>query len=282
MATVTIGVPVYNGASLIAECLECLCNQTFKDIEIVVSDNASTDETGDIVQQYAARDPRIRYIRQTENIGMMKNFKAALDAARSPFFTFRCHDDLSSNNYIEALLARMMGDPEARLAAPKVETRRKDGTARYHLPPAGGADSKLSQINNLLRQSHQAWFCGMWKTASLRPALAHVWERYDSPWGPDHLTLYSALISREVVFAPDAVYIQRITPKSGDGAYSKPKIWEMLRLRRIFMQVCRDFRREHNISGFQEFALAAMTWSHTGRRVMKMRDIVRYFLLGRW
>ena len=56
----TIGLPVYNGEKLIAESIEALLGQSYEDFELIVSDNASTDSTGDICRSYEKRDPRIR------------------------------------------------------------------------------------------------------------------------------------------------------------------------------------------------------------------------------
>ena len=61
MPAVTIGVPVYNGDALLDECLQCLAAQTFRDFEVLVYDNASTDRTASIAQSWAARDARFRY-----------------------------------------------------------------------------------------------------------------------------------------------------------------------------------------------------------------------------
>jgi cellulose synthase/poly-beta-1,6-N-acetylglucosamine synthase-like glycosyltransferase len=61
---VSIGLPVYNGERFLAQALDSLLGQTLGDLEIIVSDNASTDRTAEICKDYAARDARIRYIRQ--------------------------------------------------------------------------------------------------------------------------------------------------------------------------------------------------------------------------
>ncbi len=282
MALVTIGVPVYNGAAMIGECLDCLTGQTLQDIEIVVSDNASTDDTGRIVQEYAARDPRIRYIRQAENVGLMNNFRAVFEAASAPYFIFRCHDDLSSPNYVEALYKAITEKPGAKLAAPRIETLRKDRPPRYTELPTLGHSLELLNIRDLLFQSHQAWFCGLWDKAALKPVFDKVWASYDSPWGPDHLAIYPFLISQRVALAPDAVFIQRITPKGLNAGYSKPQLRKMIELRRIFGEQCRQFRNEQNLPAAREWALAVMTWFYKGKRIFKASNVVRYALLGRW
>jgi glycosyltransferase involved in cell wall biosynthesis len=282
MAAVSIGVPVYNGASLIGECLDCLTQQTFADLEIIVSDNASTDDTGRIVQEYAARDPRIRYIRQPQNIGLMNNFRAVFEASTSPLFIFRCHDDLSSPNYVEALHEALMAQPSAALAVSRVETLREKRKNRFHPMPRLDHAFGLLNVRDLLFKSHAAWFCGLWKVADLRPVFERVWALHDTPWGPDHLTIYSFLVTQRVALAPRAIFIQRITKKQGDAAYSRPRVRELVALRKSFMDICRDFRRERGITGGLERALAVLTWFYTGKRIYRARNLLGHALLGRW
>ncbi|MCI0563749.1 MAG: glycosyltransferase, partial [Nitrososphaera sp.] len=66
---VSVGMPVYNGERYVKAALDAVLAQTFRDFELIISDNASTDATGEICREYAARDPRIRYSRNDENIG---------------------------------------------------------------------------------------------------------------------------------------------------------------------------------------------------------------------
>ena len=71
---VSIGMPVYNGERFIRDALESLLAQSFTDFELIISDNASTDTTERICKKYAARDSRIRYVKQSGNIGAALNF----------------------------------------------------------------------------------------------------------------------------------------------------------------------------------------------------------------
>ncbi len=98
---VSIGMPVYNGEKFIREALDSLLAQTFTDFEIIISDNASTDDTPIICSEYAERDSRIRYVRQAENIGIMKNFQFVLDEAIGEYFMWAAHDDLWGEKFIE-------------------------------------------------------------------------------------------------------------------------------------------------------------------------------------
>jgi glycosyltransferase involved in cell wall biosynthesis len=101
--TVSIGMPVYNGAKYIKEALDSLLAQTYTDFELIISDNASTDSTQAICEEYASKDSRIRYIRQPENMGPLKNFQFVLDEAVSEYFMWAAHDDVWSENWIEVL-----------------------------------------------------------------------------------------------------------------------------------------------------------------------------------
>ena len=90
---VSIGLPVYNGEAFIGEALDSLLDQTHSDFELIISDNASTDATEAICREYVSRDPRVRYIRQAANQGILANYRAVLNEARSGLFMWASADD---------------------------------------------------------------------------------------------------------------------------------------------------------------------------------------------
>ncbi len=98
---VSIGMPVYNGGQHVAGAIESILAQTFKNFEIIISDNASTDETSKICQEYAALDTRIRYIRQKKNIGALNNFLVVLEESQADLFKWQACDDTVSNDFLE-------------------------------------------------------------------------------------------------------------------------------------------------------------------------------------
>jgi glycosyltransferase involved in cell wall biosynthesis len=102
---ITIGLPVYNGFPFIKDALDSLLSQTYKNFELLISDNDSTDDTGSICTAYAAVDPRIRYMRQSGNRGGFANFKWVLDEARGEYFMWACHDDLWSEEYLAEMVS---------------------------------------------------------------------------------------------------------------------------------------------------------------------------------
>ncbi len=102
---VSIGLPVYNGEAFLAEALDSLLAQTYRDFEIVISDNASTDATESICRERAARDARVRYVRSETNVGAMRNFNRVFELSRGEYFKWAAHDDVHDPEYLERCVA---------------------------------------------------------------------------------------------------------------------------------------------------------------------------------
>jgi glycosyltransferase involved in cell wall biosynthesis len=116
---VSIGLPTYNRPELLARALDCLVNQTYRNLEIVISDNASPDPNVEVIAKtYCARDKRIRYIRNPENIGAVRNFWSVLRSSSGSYFMWAADDDEWEIDFIEYSLGHIgnagtiMGDME--------------------------------------------------------------------------------------------------------------------------------------------------------------------------
>jgi len=112
----TIGLPVYNGQNYVSESLDSLLAQTYSDFELIISDNASADGTEEICRDYAARDSRIRYVRQPVNIGAAPNHNYLVREARGRFFKWAAHDDLFAPKLVERCIEALEDQPELILA----------------------------------------------------------------------------------------------------------------------------------------------------------------------
>ncbi|MET0618632.1 MAG: glycosyltransferase family A protein, partial [Thermoanaerobaculia bacterium] len=109
----SIGLPVYNGEDYLEEALDSIAAQTYRDYEVVISDNASTDRTAEICERYAARDSRIRIVRNPSNIGGDRNYYRCFELSRGKYFLGTAHDDRFDPKYLERVLAVLEADPEA-------------------------------------------------------------------------------------------------------------------------------------------------------------------------
>jgi len=100
--TVTVGIPTYNRAALLKETLESVLAQTYCDFRLVISDNASSDETPEVVASYP--DARIEYVRGERNIGMIGNFNRLIDLAETEFLMLLSDDDRLYPDYLGSVV----------------------------------------------------------------------------------------------------------------------------------------------------------------------------------
>lgn len=126
-ARVSIGLPVYNGENYLTEALSSLLAQTYTDFEVVISDNGSTDRTEAICRDFAARDTRVRYVRNEVNRGATWNFNRALALSRGEYFRWSAHDDLIEPDYLAACVAALDENPTAALCQAAVRVVDGDG-----------------------------------------------------------------------------------------------------------------------------------------------------------
>jgi glycosyltransferase involved in cell wall biosynthesis len=99
---VSIGLMVHNGAKYLEDAIESILRQSYQNIEIVISDNFSIDKTQEICEKYALQDRRIRYFRQSKNIGPYLNSLFVRDKALGLYFMWAAHDDIYASNWIES------------------------------------------------------------------------------------------------------------------------------------------------------------------------------------
>jgi len=97
----SIGLPVYNGEKSLRKMLDSILGQTYSSYKLIISDNASTDATQKICEEYLARDKRIRYVRQEKNRELLWNFTFVLNEAKSPYFVWAAHDDYWHPTFLE-------------------------------------------------------------------------------------------------------------------------------------------------------------------------------------
>ncbi len=112
----TVGLPVYNGEKYVAESLEALLGQSFTDFELIISDNASTDSTGDICRRYERQDSRVRYFRQPRNLGLAGNVNFVIGQARGELYKEASHDDLYARDLLESCVDALDKYPDVVLA----------------------------------------------------------------------------------------------------------------------------------------------------------------------
>jgi glycosyltransferase involved in cell wall biosynthesis len=130
--SISVGLPVYNGEEYLERAITSLLQQSFRDFELIISDNCSSDGTERICRQFAVRDERVRYFRNDQNIGAAANFNKAFQLSRGPYFAWANHDDLWGEDYLERCLEAVGKSPDAVLAYTR--SMMIDATGRQMVP----------------------------------------------------------------------------------------------------------------------------------------------------
>lgn len=113
---VTVGVPVYNGQRFLRRALDSLLNSDYPNLEVIICDNGSSDDTADIAASYVKRDNRFRHYRSDLNLGAAPNFNRAFHLASGQYFRWLAHDDWCSPEYDSRCVDILERIPSAVLA----------------------------------------------------------------------------------------------------------------------------------------------------------------------
>ena len=113
-------MPVFNGEAYLQEALDSILAQTYTDFEVVISDNGSTDRTEDICAGYVTQDSRVRYFRNSENLGAAWNYNHVFGLCSSEFFKWAAHDDVLAPDFLLECVKPLEGDDSVVLSYPDV------------------------------------------------------------------------------------------------------------------------------------------------------------------
>jgi len=148
---VSVGLPVFNGQQHLPQAIESILGQTFTEIELIITDNASTDNTQEICRRYAASDPRIRYYRHPQNVGVTRNYNAAFGYARGIYFKWASANDFCEADFLAECVAVLDRRPEAVLACPLTRYVYADATTNDEQRLELADDSACARFTTFLR-----------------------------------------------------------------------------------------------------------------------------------
>ncbi|HUT72264.1 MAG TPA: glycosyltransferase [Desulfatiglandales bacterium] len=207
--TVCVGLPVYNGGRLLSQAIESILSQDFENIQLIISDNCSTDNTEEICLKYQKMDKRVHYYRLEENLGASKNFLNVFGLSNAPYYMWASHDDLRERSFISKCLEKIESDPSIALVYP--QTKVLDANSRF----LGIANDHLNtdQDNPIERFRHLIWeigmcnmFYGLYRTNIIKKVRS---------WGKtlfgDNLMLAEIALLGKIVQINDALFVRRLT-----------------------------------------------------------------------
>jgi glycosyltransferase involved in cell wall biosynthesis len=277
MASVSVGLFTYNRPDHLEAALGRLTNQTYRDLEIIVSDNASTDaRVAEVLD--AINDPRITVYRQPQNIGALANADFVRSKATGEFFMWCADDDRIDPTFIERMVEVLRANPDASMAFCDFEWVRRDGAIlrRFGLPSRAIASSNemvRAAGLSLLGKGGANLFYAMHRLDVLRNAMTSsaLLERYGD-FGVDVLFIFDALQRGRVAWHPQVLYwyttdnekLHELGPRMPAG---------FARLALYTVQLWLGYARLHLIT-------VALSASAKTRLVMLLMTPVRFAQLG--
>ena len=208
---VTVGVPVLNGADLLERALTSIVQQTYRNLEIVVSDNQSSDRTAEIIEEFANRDARFKCHRQERQLSAFTHFRFVLDQAQGEFFFWAPHDDWWSPQYIEHGVALMLRNPSASAVMGSIRyyNALEEEVLRYDPPYGVSGTCVYHRISYYLTHPvTDHLFYSFFRSTSLRGT---IWSRSTAP---EKVVIMHVLLAGAVLDGVGMEYHNRYIPKS--------------------------------------------------------------------
>lgn len=282
LPSVSIGLPVYNGSDNIARCLQSLLAQSRSDIEIIVSDNASTDNTGDIVAVFAARDERIHYHRQPYNIGADANFGFVLGLATADYFMWAADDDCWDPSYVEANASFLDANSDYVTSVSRCVFHDANEPPRETMGTYALSGTPYANLEYyLLNPGANSRFYGLHRTGVIRAAWSNK-----SIWGGDWLVMCHTLLVGKHHEIPQVLINRGAHGLSSNGrrailATQSNWITRIFPMLKFSLAVLRLREVRYNLRLTRR--LVALNWKWTSmmlrgglsERVQRLRDVMR-------
>jgi hypothetical protein len=205
---VSIGVPVYNGERYLRLALESLVTQDYPNLEVIISDNASTDQTSEICREYARRDSRVVYHPAEKNMGVIWNFNRVFELSHGKYFLWAAFDDLRDSDYVSSCVGALEKQPDAVLCSTDIHFIDEYGETmelpawEYGVRPTGR--SAWERVMKVAR-SHVAYDI---YAMTRRSALQQV-RRSVLTWGFDFVVLLELCLRGPVAYVAEPLFSYR-------------------------------------------------------------------------
>jgi glycosyltransferase involved in cell wall biosynthesis len=225
MARVTVFIPTYNRARLLPHAIGSVLEQTFDDFELVVSDNASTDETPEVVASFD--DRRLEYVRQPENLGLLGNHNWFLERIDTDYALILPDDDLVYPNLLERTVAELDSRPRAGVVHAAFNVIDEDGQVLLdHVNWTYGLESSRVERPDEFITESMRWSCRICaSTALMRTAAlpAGGMSADDFPAVDFGMWLRMAAADWEFAYLDETLGAYRIHGSTHSAAFGPPQ-----------------------------------------------------------
>jgi glycosyltransferase involved in cell wall biosynthesis len=204
----SIGLPVFNGEDYLEKALNSLINQTFTDFELIISDNASTDRTREICEAYVAKDPRVRYYRNSVNIGATQNWYRVFELSTGEYFASVAHDDVYDPDYMRKCIKVLDQDPSVVVCHSKTTAIDADGNyiGNFEVEVDTTSDKPHVRLYNIIAIDYLCiQLYGAMRSKTL--AATRVFSGY---YGCDRNTLIELCLMGKIQEVPEYLFFHRL------------------------------------------------------------------------
>lgn len=198
---VTVGIPTYNRAIGLERTLKCIIDQTYTNLEIIISDNCSTDPSVlAVLKKYEAQDKRVKFYVQEKNLTIIPNFQFLLDKAAGDYFMWAADDDYWDKNFIEVCVNGMQANADVVLCMTDLKIVDTEGNVKPSKLNRGFMQDNLFVRNFKFVKStdeNKYFFCGLYRTALVKNIP------FKNDWGGDHMFIFETLSKGKFLYLKD-------------------------------------------------------------------------------
>ena len=277
----TVGVPAWNARQSISASLKSILASSFTNLEVIVSDNASTDGTAAVAEAIAAEDVRVRVLKQPTNIGAARNFAQLLEMASGEFFAWVAADDSVETDYLGDCVHALQQDDQAALAFGNVLMRfssDESTVVTYKASRLFESSSRAKRFLATVRRFPSAHFYGVYRTTALRSN-----DGLRGDVAADTLLVRRLSLGHTLLGVSTSAYRYALSPKWKSPSEYAESHGDLprRRLRRPALYVFRDTVRDvwtTEMGAIERFQLVS---SVTALEIWRVMGVVIAFMLGR-
>lgn len=242
---VSVGMPIRNGAKTLEMAIQSVVNQTYSNLEIIISNNDSEDATAEICQRFARKDKRITYYSQAEPLTAIENFRFVFERSHGRYFMWAAHDDLRSENYVETLIHGFDKFPSAAIIISDVISFYDHNDLKNGIPLDYNFNTTGLSLIRKLRISITGGCDHLYGLINSNHLHGYHW--YPLTLGPDRPLILYLLAQGDFGFQPGATLYKWKPASSRDvgkraleNAFKKPESFLLTKLSWCCMKAIKD------------------------------------------
>jgi glycosyltransferase involved in cell wall biosynthesis len=259
---ISVGIPVYNGEKYLATAIQSVLDQSYSNLEIIISDNCSTDNSVAIVMEFQKKDSRVKLIKNAANIGFIKNFNSLPLQATGEYFIFFADDDIYDKDFIKLLWNEFLKNPGIAIAIGSVKLITMEGQVIEHINNFSAAKvestvgfTPADRVARVIRYGHnREWSWGL-NLALYKKEVLLKHPYSNKIMDPGTLFYRSVIFEGDIAVNENALFYKRIGGLSSAENYGRTKDTVRIKFNDIKNEVLQLYG-EFKVIGRSSFSFA--------------------------